>query len=95
VLLEFSCLVKLDIAASTHIQICFVIDAVRLETSSYIYIFGDSSQGDTQDIYDCAIMRHYIQSSTAGTHTVSISAYIDDSGTSSYVSSRVLTVTLY
>lgn len=95
VLLEFSCFVKLDIAASTYIKICFVIDSVRLETLSYIYIRGDSSQGDTQDIYDCAIMRHYIQSSTADTHTVSIDGYIDDSATSSFVSSRVLTVTIY
>jgi len=86
---------ELDIATSTYIQICFVIDTVRLTTSSYIYIHGDSSQGDTQSIYDCAIMRHYIQSSTAGTHTVSIDAYIDDSGTTSYVRSGVLTATVY
>jgi len=95
VLLEYSCLAKLDISATiTYIQICFVIDTVRLTTSSFIFLRGETTS-DGQDIYDCAIMRHYIQSSTAGEHTVSVEAYIDDSGTTSYVRFGVLTVTIY
>ncbi len=94
VLLEYNCQLKLDIAfGSTSIRIYFEIDSIYLYTN-YIYLYGDSSM-DYQDIYSSGIMKHYIQSSTAGEHTVRIITYIDEDYSTSYVRFNVLTVEVY
>jgi len=78
---------------TTSIRIYFEIDSIYVFTH-YIYMYGSSSQ-DSQDIYSSGIMRHYIQSSTAGEHIVRIITYIDEDYGTSYVRFSVLTVTVY
>lgn len=95
VLLEFNCQLGLNIVTATiYMKICFVIDSILLSSTSYIYVFG-SLAVDPQDIFDSALMRHYISSSAAGAHNVSIRVYMDDPGSTSFVRFNVLMVEIY
>lgn len=90
VLLEFTCLSKLEIiGALSSLDIYFVVDGVL---GSYIYTLVYSSE-DSQDIYDSCSMRDYITDFTSGAHNVTVRTMIDDGGTS-FISNSVLSVTI-
>jgi hypothetical protein len=95
VLIEFSCMCGLDIVPFvSQIGIYFVLDSVKLLTSNYIILYGDSSE-DSQAILDAASMRYFIPNQTAGAHNVTVACNVEDGGSASYIQSCVLSVHIY
>ena len=92
VLIEYTCQIRLDPSGGTELDIYFELDDGY--PSQNIHLYADSAE-DYQDVYSSGIMRHYIQNSTAGEHTVQIYTWIDEDYTNSWVRYSVLTVTVY
>jgi len=92
-LLEYSCLVFLDMYGSQYyIDIEFDIDGTPPSPYSKITLQVSDTGIDT---YSPCTMRYYIESSTAGAHTVRILTYISQDYTNSWVKYSVLTVTVF
>lgn len=87
VLIEYNCLLYLDPIGTSLINIYFELDEgyastfIALEFNDYMKI--------------PALMKHYIQNSTAGEHMVQILTYINEEYTNSYVDNSFLTVTVF
>ena len=93
VLLEFSCQVSIEISgASTTVEITFEIDGLAPSPDTKVSVVGFGPDPYLQNPF---IMRHYIQTSSAGTHVVSVLTDIDDGSTTSFVKYCVLTATVY
>jgi len=74
-----------------YIDIDFSIDGSPPSPYTKIRLSVPSTGSDS---YSTCIMRHYIESSTAGAHTVRILTYISQDYTDSEVQYSVLTVTV-
>ncbi|MFX0098470.1 MAG: hypothetical protein ACFFCS_02740 [Candidatus Hodarchaeota archaeon] len=94
VLLEYSCQAQLVINGISFMKVCFVIDGVTLESTSYGRLEGAFSDDGFAE-YGTIVIRHYIENPTAGAHNVSISIYVDDSSTGTNVRNSLLTVEIF
>jgi hypothetical protein len=89
VLLEFSAQIYLDYEGSNvGLSVYFVIDSTYASTSSYM-------KTASEDLWSTCYMRHFIESSEAGMHSIQIDTVISESLTDSYIKNNVLTVTVY
>ena len=87
VVLEFSCLLRIDPIGQTTLAVHF--DNNGTFPSSIIYESSDSN------LVTSGYMKHTFVSTTAGENYLVIYTYIDDEGTNSYITNCLLTVTVY
>lgn len=91
--LEFSCQLSVEIISpSTRVDFKFEIDGLPPSPDTEISVIALAP-----DVYWHIpfMMRHYIESSSEGTHVVKVLTKIDDIITTSYVEYCVLTATVY
>jgi len=86
VLIEFSCIIYLDVTTLIDLYINFDVNGTVPLTN--IHVSSESN------IFTNGYVRHYIESSTAGEFNVQPYAYITEDYTSSYVRYCLLTVTV-
>ena len=93
VLLEFSCQLSIELyGSSTKVSIKFEIDGLPPTPDTEIEAIVMDPHIYT---YVPFIMRHHVESSSAGSHIVKVLIKIDDTGTTSFVDFCVLTATIY
>jgi len=94
VLFDFTCQVWLDMwSGITNIRIFFKIDGIAVMTTS-IHVRGDDTV-DPQNHLESSGMRYYLTNMTAGTHNVTISAFLDDPAPDCDIRNNFLTVSIY